>query len=255
MEDITEKKSWLKIVNVLFVIFMVSGIGIFLIFGTIGITNVMLLPFLLANYILAILYHRSKKDKKYRKWMLVVRFVAISLSLIIIGSPFVGANFTTTRVMYPIKRAVFVCGVKTRAADIFPVFLKGKCEDYYFITQLNLPAPDYHPHAVLSFRCDEETMQEYIVFAEEHNFNRCYKQDNFREQYKEELLEADRKYIFNAVMHYLDFDGYPVYRLSDTFDLDNDQLIQFAEDAEVYENNGITCCIIDRTTGYILFSS
>ena len=118
------------------------------------------------NFVLTLIYRVYKKDGRFRKAVIILRSVAVTILLLGILAPLTLMNFRNTKLMYPVKRFCYGYGVYSTNFNnnILPSFLPKKCDDYMFITQGSFPAQDYHPSAYLAFHTNTETLKKY----EEH---------------------------------------------------------------------------------------
>ena len=109
--------------------------------------------------VFAIDFHDKYKNRgKCKKRFIVSTIISISCTVIVFASPFIGIKFEETKIMYPLKRAVYVMGVRSSANEILPKKLPQNINDYYFRTQLNFPVKDYSPYSYLSFYTDKDSI-------------------------------------------------------------------------------------------------
>ncbi len=144
-------------------------IGFFLFLGTIfwvyanGITSKLFTIGFWVNFVLAMIYSTYKKDGCFRKSVIILRVVAITILVLMILAPVTLMNFKNTKFIYPLKRFCYGYGVYSDHFnnDILPYSLPKKCDDYMFITQGCMVAQDYHASAYLAFHTDSETLKKY----------------------------------------------------------------------------------------------
>lgn len=113
------------------------------------------------SMVFAIDFHDKYKNRgKCKKRFIVSTIISISCTVIVFASPFIGIKFEETKIMYPLKKAVYVMGVRSSANEILPKKLPKNASGYYFKTQLNFPAQDYSPYSYLSFYTDKDSIAE-----------------------------------------------------------------------------------------------
>ncbi|MDE6425345.1 MAG: hypothetical protein K2K89_04300 [Ruminococcus sp.] len=159
----------LHALNVLICFFLFFGI---IYFGTAsGITFRLFFVGFWVNFVLALIYKFYQKNGSFKKTVIILRVIAVTVLLMGILAPFTLMKFRHTKLIYPVKRFCYGYGVYSERfnKDILPESLPKKCDDYMFITQGSFPAQDYHPSAYLAFHTDSETLKKY----EEH-FNSVY---------------------------------------------------------------------------------
>lgn len=251
------KKSVYFYINIILVIAFVLLCGPMWMIPTLGITVIFYIPAFVSNIALPLLYDKYRRYGRFRPALIITRCIAVLSVLIIFTSPIICMNFDNSRAMYHIKRAVFVYGVKHSASDALPSRLYGKCYDYSFITQPQWFAMDYHPCGVLSFRCDKEDIQTYIDDSEKKGLKKRTYEISFEERlgdiYYDSSIMSDKVSITALTGRYLGIPGVPCSRF--THEMSVEEIIQFAEGAEVYEKNGISCFAVDRGTGLVAFWS
>ena len=147
----------------MFFVLALTGFINLLSFNKIAFT--LTLPFIIANVVLCEYYRKSKINFYYKKHVNICRVIAVTLTLIIFGSPTMILFFNRTKPFYHLKQAVYSCGLSNiselRTRE-FPDFLPKECEDYYFIIKPHAPFPEApDTFASLSFYTDEETIEKY----------------------------------------------------------------------------------------------
>ena len=247
-----QKKTGFALLNsVLAVSFFLGGI-IFLI-ATIGITAMLLLPFIIVNAALAVFYGIYRKNGAMKVPVIFCRVTAILMVIVIFGSPIIGMSFSETPFMYKAKRAIFGYGVRSgENMDTFlPKDIPDNCDNYYFRTQLCFVAQDYHPNAYLAFHCDDSCFPEYMAAAE--RIGEKYEKELTFEQFISEKcnlesiegLDVEQKAFVIGRYHNI-----PPHVISMLKDEHRNML---TPSAEVYNNFGPGRCIFDRTTGLMVF--
>ncbi len=113
------------------------------------------------NFALALVYRIYRKNGRFRKSVIILRVVSVTVLILMILAPVTLMNFKNTKFIYPVKRFCYGYGVYSERLnnDILPSFLPKKCDDYMFITQGCMIAQDYHPSAYLAFHTDSETLK------------------------------------------------------------------------------------------------
>lgn len=141
-------------------------IGGFWFVYTITISITLFFIGLIVNLALSLIYEKYMLYGRFRKSVIVLRSIAITVLALAVLAPIIVLNFKNTKLMYPLKRFCYGYGVYATNFnnDILPSFLPKKCDDYLFITKGSVPAQDYHAYAYLIFHTDKNTLKQY----EEH---------------------------------------------------------------------------------------
>ena len=167
MEDKTKN----TIVDISFVL---TNLIMFFVLAFTGLLNLMsfnmiaftlIVPFIVANAFLIDYFKKSKINFYYKKHVNICRVIAITLTVIICGSPIIMVFFNRTKPFYHLKQAVYSCGLRNicewRTRE-FPDFLPWECEDYYFRIKAPAPFPEAtDTYACVSFYTDKQTMKKY----------------------------------------------------------------------------------------------
>ncbi|WP_028520487.1 hypothetical protein [Ruminococcus flavefaciens] len=248
------KRSVYFYINVLFVLFFFLG-GCFLLFAANGITAILLLPFLAANFFLVILFRKNRKDGTFRAPLIIVRIITILFAVIIFAAPILGVSFKNNKLFYPVKRAIFGYGIRSDIEwkKILPKHLPDNCDEYFFRTEMSFPAQDYHPYAYLIFRTDDQQIKEYIIEAENKGLEHIKNEKTFSEHIFEnktdiELYEQDIDYHVTVNSDYLSIPRHVFIWLSD------EQKLELSTEAVVFVN-GSYGCAFDESSGLCLFWS
>lgn len=247
------KRSVYFYINVLFVLFFFFLGGCFLLFAANGITGILLLPFLAANFFLVSLFRKNRKDGTFRVPLIIVRIITILFAVIIFVSPIIGVSFKNNKLFYPVKRAVFGYGVRSDSEwkKILPQHLPDNCDEYFFRTEMSVPAQDYHPYAYLVMRCDKEQIKEYISKAKANGLEniknvKTFSEYNFDNKTDIELYEQDINYHVTVISDFLSIPYHVFIWLSD------EQKLELSTDAVVYKS-GRFGCAFDESSGLCLF--
>lgn len=154
----SDTEKTLHALNVLIGFFLLLGI-MFWVYAN-GITFKLFAIGFWINFALALVY---RKDGRFRKSVIILRVVAMTILVLIILVPVTLLNFKNTKFMYSIKCFCYGYGVYSDHFnnDILPSFLPKKCDDYMFVTQGCMIAQDYHASAYLAFHTDSETLKKY----------------------------------------------------------------------------------------------
>lgn len=160
----TTSRNVLHALNALigFLLFM----GGFWFVYTITISIMLFFIGLIVNLALSLIYEKYMLYGRFRKSVIVLRSIAITVLALAVFAPITLLKFKNTKFMYPIKRFCYGYGAYSTNFnnDILPSFLPKKCDNYMFITQGSVLAQDYRPSAYLAFHTDSETLKKY----EEH---------------------------------------------------------------------------------------
>ena len=241
-----KKMSGFGLLNAILVIgFFFLG-GILLVLSTAGITSILIIPSIIVNALLAFFYERYKQNGTMKVPMIVSRCIAVLMFVIVFGSPFIGGGFTYTPSMYSMKRTVFVYGVRPSASAVLPRKLPKNVSEYFFRTGLQVPAQDYHPYADLVFRCDGNSLSEYGENAEINGLEKHSPETTLKEYLGEDdNIMNDEVQLSYLLAKYTDVPKDLLYHL------ECEDMLRFAENAEVYRSSGAGCAF-DRTTGYVI---
>lgn len=247
-----QKKTGFALLNAVIVAAFFLGGGIIFLLATIGITDMLFLPFVIVNAALGILYNIYKKNGTLKVPVIVCRVLAILMLIVLFGSPIIGVNFKDKKVMYPVKRAIFGYGV--RVGDdwkkVLPDKLPKECDEYFFRTELCMVAQDYRPYAYLVIQCDEKYFQEYIDNAENHSFTKYENEKTFEDLlFESGFVEEDlnNRYIADPVKEkYLNIPGHVLTWLSD------EQILELSTETEVYLLDSFGCAF-DKKSGLMIF--
>lgn len=156
--NVPQKKFPWTIINGLVVIFTFVGCCGSLI-TTLGVTLPLVCIEILLNIFLVLFYREWLEHRKYRKTVTALRLSAIAVIVLVISIPNIAtdSDLNYEKSMYQVKRFIYSHSFYNR---YLPTKLPKVCEDYKFVTQVSIPAQDYHPSAYLIFRTDTATMQE-----------------------------------------------------------------------------------------------
>ncbi len=223
----------------------------------------LIIPFILANAILYNYYEKYKQNLYYKKHVIICRIIAVTLTLIIFGSPFMVMFFNRTKPFYHLKQAVYSCGYRSvieQRTREFPDFLPWECKDYYFRIKAPAPFPEAtNTYACVSFYTDEETMKKYErEFAE-----KGYETVNDNKTFEDIMLEknidtTDLPAYFDDMTlvtdMYLRGKGAPYYI---SMSVNDEKLLNLSHDVVVYDFRsklGFTSgCLLDYNSGLVIF--
>ena len=132
---------------------IVLPVGLAVMIFTVGISWKLFLIALFANLILGAVSMWVRQQGTGRKLLHVMRVIAIGSVVLYYVPSTVGIGFTETRWMYPLKRFVYVHGI-SGYGEVLPEKLPQKCEGYFFRTEVQMIAQDYHPSSYLAFYTD-----------------------------------------------------------------------------------------------------
>lgn len=218
------------------------------------------IPFFLANVILCEYYKKYKRNYYYKKHVIICRVIAITLTVIICGSPIMMIFFNRTKPFYHLKQAVYSCGVRNmyeHHTEAFPDFLPSECDDYYFKVMPPFPAPEHRSFAKLSFYTDKETIEKYEREFAEKGYETVNDDKTFEDIMLEkkinlsETTEEDTRWITEA---YIREKGVPYYIVPFT---EEEKLLDLSHDVIVYNFRsklGFTSgCLLDYNSGIVIF--
>lgn len=162
MKNSTDTKhSTLSSINVL-IVFMAMPFGLMFVMYTSGIANILIEVGFWVNIVLVLFYKIYKKYGRFRKAVIVLRSVAVTVLVLAVLAPVMLMKFDKNKIVYPVKRFCYSYGnYGVIDNNILPSFLPKKCDDYLFITKGSVPAQDYHADAYLIFHTDRNTLKNY----------------------------------------------------------------------------------------------
>lgn len=162
------KKTTLHALNILIGFFLFMGIIWFVCTITLSIT-LFFIGFIV-NFALALIYEKYMLYGRFRKAVIVLRSVAVTVLALAVLAPVMLMKFDRNKIVYPVKRFCYSYGnYGVIDNNILPSFLPKKCDDYMFITQGSFPAQDYHPSAYLVFHTDSGTLNKYENYFDSLN--------------------------------------------------------------------------------------
>lgn len=219
------------------------------------------IPFFLANVILREYYKKYKQNFYYKKHVIICRVIAITLTVIICGSPIIMVFFNRTKPFYHLKQAVYSCGLRSisqQRTREFPDFLPLECEDYYFRIKPPAPFPEAtDTYACVSFYTDEETMKKYEQEFAEKGYETVNSDKSFEDIMTEkkinlsEISEMDSRWVTEA---YISGKGVPYYI---SYSVNDEKLLNLSRDVIVYDFRnklGFTSgCLLDYNSGLVIF--
>ncbi len=263
MEDKTRETpvtSQFTLTNILmFFVLALTGFINLLSFNKIAFT--LTLPFIIANVVLCEYYRKSKINFYYKKHVNICRVIAVTLTLIIFGSPTMILFFNRTKPFYHLKQAVYSCGLSNiselRTRE-FPDFLPKECEDYYFIIKPHAPFPEApDTFASLSFYTDEETIEKYEREFAGKGYEKANSDKTFEDIMIEneitlsEITEMDSRWLTKT---YIKEKGVPYYIVNFT---EEEKILDLSHDVIVYKfrnRPGFTSgCLLDYDSGIVIF--
>ncbi len=181
--------------------------GLFFFIPVTGLLEYIIPIFLVLSFITIILNKIYIKKGICRLPMIISFIITVIFMCVSISTPIICFTFENTKLMYPIKKAIFAYGVRVHSEATmarFPEKLPKNTEDYRFITEGCFPAQDYSPHAYLYFRTDNETIAQLekekggqvteceMSFEE---FLESYKQKSTANNYSESIIDIKRQYL------------------------------------------------------------
>ncbi len=237
------------LLNILFVIaFFLFG-GLYIILFTPGIALILLIPLIIVNVLLACFYRTYKQNGTMKVPLIASRCIAALLLILAFAAPLIVSRFTYAPSMYLLKRTVFVYGIRLDAGGVLPQKLPDNISEYYFHTGSSSLAQDAHPYADLVFRCDGGCFGELAENAEKHGLERRSPEESLDEYLsvfsEEDRIMQDADALSSLLADYTDVPSPLLYRLG------CENMLRFAEHAEVYRRPGAGCAF-DKATGYVI---
>lgn len=172
IEEIQKKKSSrrkLWIINGI-ILFITPILSLFSML-TFSIAGYFFMPIIVTNLIVWILYILRQKWQKLSLPLNIARITAILTIILSMVPSAICINFETAELMYPLKKIIFAYGVRSQSATVMsrlPDTLPENIKDYHFKTQRWVPAQDYYPIAILSFRTDKTTIEQFEAECKEN---------------------------------------------------------------------------------------
>ena len=265
MEDKTKN-------TIVHISFVLTNLIMFFLLAFTGLLNLMsfnliaftlIVPFIIANAFLIDYYKKYKINFYYKKHVNICRVIAVTLTLIIFGSPLMVIFFNRTKPFYHLKQAVYSCGYRSvieQRTKEFPDFLPLECEDYYFRIKAPAPFPEAtDTYACVSFYTDEETIEKY----EREFAGKGYEKANSDKTFEDIMLEKgvdiseltdyfdDMEWVVDT---YLREKGTPYYV---SFSVNDEKKQDLTHDVIVYNFRsklGFTSgCLLDYESGIVIF--
>ena len=184
--------------------------GLFFFIPVIGLLEYIIPIFLVLSFITIILNVIYVKKGICRLPMIISFIITVIFMCVSISTPIICFTFENTKLMYPIKKAIFAYGVRVHSEATmarFPEKLPKNTEDYRFRTEGCFPAQDYSPHAYLYFRTDAETITQLEKECKEkggqvtepemsyREFLESHKQKSTANNYSESIIDIKRQYL------------------------------------------------------------
>ena len=145
--------TWGAVNLIVVLLHILFPIGFFVGLYTLDISWILFLLALFSNLILGAVSLSVRQQGTGRKRLHILRVIAIG-SVLLYYVPFaVAVGFQEMRWMYPVKRFVYAHGVSGYGA-VLPKKLPKTCEGYFFRTEGQMIAQDYHPSSYLAFYTD-----------------------------------------------------------------------------------------------------
>ncbi|MBO5344031.1 MAG: hypothetical protein J6A57_06245 [Ruminococcus sp.] len=252
--------------------FVLTNLIMFFLLAFTGLLNLMsfnliaftlIVPFIIANAFLIDYFKKSKINFYYKKHVNICRVIAVTLTLIIFGSPLMVIFFNRTKPFYHLKQAVYSCGYRSvieQRTKEFPDFLPLECEDYYFRIKAPAPFPEAtDTYACVSFYTDEQTIKKY----EQEFAEKGYETVNDDKTFEDIMLEKgvdiseltdycdDMEWVVDT---YLREKGTPYYV---SFSVNDEKKQDLTHDVIVYNFRsklGFTSgCLLDYESGIVIF--
>ncbi len=243
--------------------FVLAFTGFMNLFSFNQIAFSLVIPFFLANVILCEYYKKYKRNYYYKKHVIICRVIAITLTVIICGSPIMMIFFNRTKPFYHLKQAVYSCGLRSisqQRTREFPDFLPLECEDYYFRIKPPAPFPEAtDTYACVSFYTDEETMKKYEREFAEKGYETVNDDKTFEDIMLEKNIDtSDLTAYFDDMTlvtdMYLRGKGVPYYI---SMSVNDEKLLNLSHDVVVYNFRsklGFTSgCLLDYDSGIVIF--
>ena len=208
-KKIVRKRTFIE--NFFIIVISLFFLGGFLFFFPVaGLLKYIIPIFLVLSFITIILNVIYRKTGICRLPMIISFIITVIFMCVSISTPIICITFENTKLMYPIKKAIFAYGVRVHSEATmarFPEKLPKNTEDYLFRTEGCLPAQDYSPHAYLYFRTDNEIIAQLEKECKEkggqvtepemsyEEFLESRKPQNTATNYKESIIDIKRQYL------------------------------------------------------------
>lgn len=149
---------WRAINAAVILLHIVFPIGLFAGIYTIGSSGILFWIALFANLILGAVSKSAGQQGTRRKLLPIMRVIAIG-SIVLFYVPFViMTGFQHSKWLYPVKRHIY--GGYARS---LPEQLPEICEAYFYLTEGQMIAQDYHASSYLAFYTDTATLDRYAA--------------------------------------------------------------------------------------------
>lgn len=250
--------------------FALTNLVMFFVLAFTGLLNLMsfnmiaftlIVPFIVANAFLIDYFKKSKINFYYKKHVNICRVIAITLTVIICGSPIIMVFFNRTKPFYHLKQAVYSCGLRNicewRTRE-FPDFLPWECEDYYFRIKAPAPFPEAtDTYACVSFYTDEETIEKYEREFAGKGYEKINSDKTFEDIMIEneinlsEISEMDSRWLTKT---YIKEKGVPQYIVNFT---EEEKILNLSHNVIVYKFRNRpdfkSGCLLDYDSGIVIF--
>ena len=233
-------KHW-KTVNIWLFALTAFPLGVSLI-GVLGISGKLFLIAAAANLLLGKVHQIYIEKDKLQSLLLPLRVIAVASVILFYLPCLILTGSTANKMLYPVKRYLYTEGVSAYGS-VLPKTLPKQCDGYFFFTQVQAVAQDYHPSSYLAFYTDTATMQ---MYADSFGGTKTETQS------LEEFNEADREIIIShSPADYpncpVEIPGHVISMIKPTEDL-HGAVIYTRQDT--YYHRGL---ILDYDSGYVIF--
>ena len=180
--------------------------GFLFFFPVAGLLKYIIPVFLVLSFITIILNVIYVKKGICRLPMIISFIITVIFMCVSISTPIICITFENTKLMYPIKKAIFAYGVRVHSEATMarlPEKLPKNTKDYLFRTVCCSPAQG----AYLYFRTDAETITQLEKECKEkggqvtecemsfEEFLESYKQKSTANNYSESIIDIKRQYL------------------------------------------------------------
>ena len=140
------------------------SVGLLLLIPTMGMLPLLGIPALIVSlFIIPFAYRKHKEAGTHKRLLHLARCTGICLLAALYLSPVVCKHFERVPLLFPVKRFVFIHGVRNPeiGKTVMPMYLPKKHDNYWFRTESQKLGPDYTPFAFLFLHTDTETLRAY----------------------------------------------------------------------------------------------
>lgn len=176
--------GWRSVNNIVLTLHIVFPVWLLAVVSLPCITSVLLIVAVILCLLVGVVYKIITRLDRLKPVLYVFRGLAIAAMIAVYVPLMILVGFKQTKLLYPVKRAVYTHGVygenHTYYDRLLPDTLPKECGHYTFRTQGSMVAQDYHPTSWLSFTTDKAALDAYAVFYDRQGYSRITDAGKYR---------------------------------------------------------------------------